>query len=121
MPTTALHSIYQMKIVLPSHFLTVKRADQSWIFRYGQIFYRGEKATFSELIHREQEYGLTKEKIVIELFRIGAGREGYYLIDLRDRRYYYCGASLDDVNATLRLFGIGRVDPMQEDPDCEKQ
>ena len=66
-----------------------------------------------ESVDREQEYGLTKKKIVIELLRIGAGREGHYLVNLREQKYYYCGASLKDVAAVLRSLGIGRLDPVE--------
>ena len=100
------------KFIYPAYFLTVECQGRSWAFTYGEVFYRGEKSTM-QLEHREQEYGLTKEKIVIELFRIGAGKEGYYLVNLRDKKYYYCGVSLKDVKAVLQELGIGRLDPVE--------
>jgi hypothetical protein len=41
----------------------------------------------------EQQFGLTAEQVIIELFRIDAGRQGYYLANLKDQRYYYCGSN----------------------------
>lgn len=100
-----------LELVYPAYFLSVKCEGRSWIFKYGSVFYRGENATM-ELEHREQEYGLTKEKIVIALFRINAGKSGYYLANLREQKYYYCGMALEDVQATLWSLGIGRADPV---------
>ncbi len=100
------------KLIHPAYFLTVECKGQSWVFSYGRVFYRDENATM-KIIHREQEYGLTKEKIVIELFRVGAGKEGHYLVNLRDKQYYYCGVSLEDVKAVLQELGIGRLDPVE--------
>jgi len=99
------------KLVYPAHFLTVEHKGKSWVFSYGLVFYRGENSTM-DLQHREQEYGLTKEKIAIELFRVGAGRQGHYLVNLRDKQYYYCGLNLEDVKTTLQDLGIGRADPV---------
>ena len=99
------------KIVHPAYFQIVKREGTAWYFRYGKVFYRGKNTTM-EIEHREQEYGLTKEKIAIELFRINAGRAGYYLVDLKDRKYYYCGLELEDVKNVLQSLGIGRPDPV---------
>lgn len=101
-----------MSIVHPAYFQIVKRDGGAWHFRYGKVFYRPENVTM-ELEHREQEYGLTKEKIVIELFRLNAGIAGYYLADLRGQKYYYCGMTLEDVQAILQTLGIGRTDPVE--------
>lgn len=100
------------KLVYPAYFLTVKCKGRSWVFTYGGVFYRGDNSTM-ELKHREREYGLTKQKIVTECFRVGTGKEGYYLANLRDRKFYYCGLSLEDVKAVLQELGIGRLDPVE--------
>jgi len=61
----------------------------------------------------EQQFGLTAEQVIIELFRIDAGRQGYYLANLKDQRYYYCGSNIEDVKNTLQSLGIGRADPFE--------
>jgi hypothetical protein len=58
-------------------------------------------------------YGTTKKKVVIELFRINGGKPGYYLADLRNKQYYYCGTEPEDITAQLQSLGIGRPDPME--------
>ncbi len=59
------------------------------------------------------KYGLSKHKVMIELFRIRGGKISYYLADLRDKKYYYCGEAEGSVKDKLLELGIGRVDPMK--------
>ncbi len=51
--------------------------------------------------------------MVIELFRINGGKSGYYLANIRDKKYYYC-IDRDGVKTKLFELGIGRVDPMED-------
>ena len=97
-------------IIYPGYYLVVKREADGWIFRHPRIFYRANnKPICTE--KRELQYGLTKKKIIIELFRLNAGKLGYYLANMRDRQYYYCGTEWEDVKTQLRSLGIGREDP----------
>jgi hypothetical protein len=52
-------------------------------------------------------YGISAERVFIALFRINGGRVGYYLANLRDLAYWYCGPELADVQAKLVDLGIG--------------
>jgi hypothetical protein len=56
-------------------------------------------------------FGITKNQIVIELFRTGGGKPGYYLANVRDKKYYYCGQDWESVKLTLKELGIGRDEP----------
>ncbi|MFB2979160.1 hypothetical protein [Microseira sp. BLCC-F43] len=38
------------------------------------------------------------------------GQTGFYLANLRHKRYYYCGIDVVDIKAMLRSLGIGRDD-----------
>ena len=98
-------------IVFPIYFQIVKKSGKDWIFKQsGKVFYNplGQKVCLSD---REKSFNLTKEKIALELFRLKAGRDGYYLANLKDKRYYYCGTEWEDVKTQLRSLGIGREDP----------
>jgi hypothetical protein len=53
-------------------------------------------------------YDTTPLKVVIELFRQYGGKLGYYLADLRHKKYYYCGLEEEDIQETLYSLGIGR-------------
>ncbi|NHC34433.1 hypothetical protein [Scytonema millei] len=100
------------KLIHPAYYQIVRRIENAWEFRHGKIFYRSSDRAI-DTANRELEYGLTKSKIVIELFRINGGRAGYYLVNLKDRSYYYCGLTLEDVKTILQQMGIGRPDPME--------
>lgn len=100
------------KLIHPAYFQIVKREGGAWYFRHGRIFYRGGDA-FVDTENREEQYGLTKQKVAIELFRINAGRAGYYLVNLKNKQYHYCGLNLDDVKTVLQELGIGRADPVE--------
>jgi hypothetical protein len=97
-------------IIHPLHFQIIQREGTTWYFKNGGVFYNrtGEPIPESD---RERLFGITKNKIVIELFRINAGKPGYYLANLRDKKYYYCGDNWEDVKAQLKELGIGTDDP----------
>ena len=42
------------------------------------------------------------------LFKINGGQEGYYLANILDKQYYYCGKNPYDVKAKLNELGIIR-------------
>lgn len=101
------------KIIHPAIFQIIRREGDAWYFKDGKVFYR-EPGNRSLIEEREREYGLSKEKIVIELFRINGGKAGYYLANLRDRKYYYCGKSWEDIKIKLQSLGIGRAEPLEK-------
>nr|WP_306296913.1 hypothetical protein [Nostoc sp. TCL26-01] len=45
------------------------------------------------------------------MFRINGGNAGYYLANLRDKKYYYCGDNWEDVKTKLEELGIGKDEP----------
>ncbi|MEH2331011.1 hypothetical protein [Nostoc sp.] len=47
------------------------------------------------------------------LFRLEPVKAGYYLADLRHKRFYYCRTEPEGVKLQLRSLGIGRDDPME--------
>ncbi|MBN3872660.1 hypothetical protein [Nostoc sp. JL33] len=80
-----------------------------WHFIKGKTFYNPLNLPSEGDI--EFMFGTTKKKVVIELFRINGGKVGYYLVDLREKQYYYCGQKWEDVKAKLRELGIGTNEP----------
>ncbi|MBD2776853.1 hypothetical protein [Iningainema tapete] len=101
------------KIVYPVEYRIVQRhitTEKSyWHFLKGKVFFNPlNLPTYGDI---EFMFGTTKKKVAIELFRINGGKPGYYLADLLERKYYYCGSIWEDVRTTLLLLGIGRVDP----------
>ncbi|MCC5616528.1 hypothetical protein LC605_15900 [Nostoc sp. CHAB 5836] len=97
-------------IIHPLHFQIIRREGTTWYFKNGSIFYNrtGEPIPESD---RERLFGITKNKIVIELFRINGGKAGYYVVNLQDKKYYYCGDEWTDVKVKLKELGIGTDEP----------
>ena len=98
-------------IVYPFHYQVYWREGASWFAKNPRsVFYNGTNETM-QLDKIPQQFGLTEKKVIIELFRINGGKPGYYLANLRDRKYYYCGLDWENIKTTLLNLGIGRVDP----------
>lgn len=100
-----------MKIVMPYHFKVYKRKETKWFtLDASRVFYDSTSLPL-EMVSIEQKFGLTTEQVIIELFRINGGRSGFYLVNLRDHKYYYCGLNWEGVKTTLQGLGIGRAEP----------
>ena len=111
-----------MKRVYPGCFLVVERKGTDWIFKAGKVFYNSGDSCWGStplefLKKRLARYQIKASQVITELFRINAGRSGFYLADLQARRYYYCGLDWEDVSRQLRQLGIGCDDPMDQASD----
>ena len=107
--------------VHPIHFLVVERQSSGWVFKVGNIFYNPSSVVLGSspsdfLTKLLDRHNLSQSQVITELFKINAGRFGFYIADLRSREFYYCGLSWDDVNHQFKLLGIGRDDPMNTMP-----
>ncbi|MEC4818616.1 MAG: hypothetical protein SAK29_35885 [Scytonema sp. PMC 1069.18] len=98
------------KIIYPVEYRVVQRhitpEKSYWHFLKGKVFFNPLNLPTEGDI--EFMFGTTKKKVVVELFRINMGKPGYYLADLLEHKYYYCGLSLEDVRKTLLSLGIGQ-------------
>ncbi|MFM7602375.1 MAG: hypothetical protein ACKO7R_14455 [Pseudanabaena sp.] len=98
-------------IIHPLHYLIVEKKETTWYFGFSEsdVFYNRLNCptpkTVDDLFF---QFSLTASKVVTELFRLHCGRSGYYLANLRDKKYYYCGLLWRDVQETLLDLGIGR-------------
>ena len=102
-------------IILPLYYLVIEISKTTWYFKTSdRIFYNPRNVPITlSLDERLQRFDLTIPKVAIELFRINAGRGGYYLANLQSKQYYYCGLEWQDVKTTLHQLGIGRPDPQE--------
>lgn len=101
-----------MKLIVPYYYRLYERDGTRWFVNDASaVVYNGSSQPLN-LQNVEQEFGLTEGQVVVELFRINGGRAGYYLANLKDRQYHYCGLNLEDVRKALHALGIGRSDPM---------
>lgn len=100
-------------LIYPAYFRTVRREPGAWHFQKTSVFYNPRNLPVFSTDDKEEGYGLTKEEVAIELFRINGGRAGWYLANLRDKKYYYCGEVKEDVRLQLQALGIGKPDPIE--------
>lgn len=96
-----------LDVIHPDYIRIVERKPGGWSLKTGKMFYKRLPIAidFQDL---ELLYGVSKQQVAIELFRISGGRAGYYIADLRHKKYYYCGLNSTDVKKTLLQLGIGR-------------
>lgn len=95
-------------VIHPDYIRIAERKPGGWLLKTGKMFYKRLPipVDFQDF---ELLYGISKQQVVTELFRINGGKAGFYLADLRHKQYYYCGLLFDDVKATLLRLGIGRT------------
>ncbi len=100
-------------IIRPAYYRVVIREGRYWKFRQGTPFFNPLGVTPP---YKQEDifaaYNTTMTKVALELFRINGGKTGYYLANLQDKQYHYCGTSFDDVKTTLIALGIGKADPL---------
>jgi hypothetical protein len=102
-----------MKVVHPIEYRIIERKitpeKSYWHFMRGRVFYNPLNLPNEGDI--EFMFGTSKKKVAIELFRLNGGKPGYYLADLKAKKYYYCGEDWESVSNQMRSLGIGRDDP----------
>ncbi|RUS94951.1 hypothetical protein DSM106972_092020 [Dulcicalothrix desertica PCC 7102] len=105
-----MKDINDTTVVLPDYIRIIEHKPSGWLFKAMKPFstYKNVDINNFELL-----YGINKQQILIELFRTSGGKLGYYIADLRRKKYYYCGAEAEMVKQKLLEIGIGRVDPME--------
>lgn len=99
-------------VIHPDYIRIVERKPGGWLFKTGKMFYKRLPIAV-DFQDEELLYGISKQQVVIELFRVNGGKAGYYLANLRNKKYYYCGLNWEDVRTTLQSLGIGRADPVE--------
>lgn len=95
-----------LSVIHPDYIRILERKSGGWLLKTGKMFYERLplKVDFRDF---ELLYGISKQQVAINLFRINGGKAGYYLADLRHKKYYYCGLHNEDVKKTLVQLGIG--------------
>jgi hypothetical protein len=102
------------KIIYPGYFQIYRRDLDHWYQRNGKVFYNPSVQSIDQNQAREAAFGLSVDQILLEFCLLNGGKPGYYLANLRDRAYYYCGEQWADVQTQLHVLGIGRPEPCQD-------
>ncbi|MEL6493569.1 MAG: hypothetical protein AAFQ41_00415 [Cyanobacteria bacterium J06623_7] len=58
------------------------------------------------LQEKYSKHGLTQMDVLKELYRHYQGLDGWYLVHLAEQKYYYCGATPEDVQNKLEELGL---------------
>ncbi|WP_138503408.1 hypothetical protein [Nostoc sp. PA-18-2419] len=98
----------------PDYYRIVERVSNGWLFKKGELFYTSLPFAV-DMSDLELLYGISKLQVAVELRKINGDKAGYYLADLRNKKYYFCGTEVEDVRLKLRSLGIGRNDPMENE------
>ena len=98
-------------IIYPSHYRIFECKSGRWNIKNVEVFYGNTNSALdrNDIVSL---YGISEQSAVFELFRINGGKTGYYLANLRDKKYYYCGLGLESIKTTLQKLGIGKSDPI---------
>lgn len=97
-------------IIRPVYIRIVIRYGTEWHFTKGKPFINLFNCPWLEQEYLFAAFDTSMKNVSIELFRINGGKAGYYLADIKDKKYYYCGLEWEDVKAKLLEIGIGRRD-----------
>jgi hypothetical protein len=95
-------------IVAPIYYRVVRRCGKQWHFVKGESFYNPLNLPSMSLDDLFASFGITLHSAARELGKINGGREGFYLVDIMHKHYYYCGNLPQDVRDKLIGLGIGR-------------
>jgi hypothetical protein len=99
-------------IVRPIYYRIIERRGNGWAFKEGQPFINWFNMPWLTQKDLFVAFNTSMKKVAIELFRINGGKQGYYIANILDKKYYYCGTEWEDVKIKLKELGIGRDDPM---------
>lgn len=97
---------------VPDYYRVLECRSGEWFLKKAKVVYRNLPIAI-DFDDFELLYGVSREQVAIELFRINGGKDGYYLVNLRQKKYYYCGTDPDLVKRQVRSLGIGRDDPKE--------
>ena len=96
-------------IVRPIYYRIIERRGKIWAFKEGETFVNWFNAPDLDMEDLFALFDTSMEKIAAELRRINGALNGYYIANILDKKYYYCGSEWEDVKLKLRELGIGRT------------
>lgn len=95
-------------VVMPIYYQVARRQGSSWAFIHGETFYNHYNLPRFSIEDTFTGFGTSLSFVAREFFRINGGKEGYYLANILEKKYYYCGENPHDVKAKLSELGIIR-------------
>jgi hypothetical protein len=100
-------------IVYPVHYRLVVRRRGSWYFTKGDVFVNLFNIPVLEQKDLFACFGTNMKEVANNLRILNGGKEGFYIADILEKKYYYCGDSWKDVKMKFQELGITRPDPVE--------
>ncbi|MBW4509509.1 MAG: hypothetical protein KME64_23775 [Scytonematopsis contorta HA4267-MV1] len=97
---------------MPAHMFLIRK-NQHWEFVHGEVFWNPLNLPNLSLEDTFHLFATTPVKVAAKLLQINNGKTGYYLANIADKKYYYCGESFEDIRAKLMELGIGMLEPQR--------
>ncbi len=103
-------------IVCPIQFQIARYDGEAWYFKQLGTIYNPLGILLPGLkdlakLDKIAYFGMSRSKLKLEFRLLNGGAIGYYLADLQNRNYYYCGLEWADVKTTFQKLGIGGKEP----------
>lgn len=92
-------------IFVPGYIQVIEKTLDGWFQTKPTSIVNFSDRTF-DCLNKEKYYGLTKTQITKELFKRYQGKLGYYIVNLNQRQYYYCGLTVKDIQEKLVDLGV---------------
>ncbi|MBW4505978.1 MAG: hypothetical protein KME64_05660 [Scytonematopsis contorta HA4267-MV1] len=93
-------------VVMPIYYQVARRQGKEWAFIHGETFYNHYNLPRFSIEDTFTGFGTSLSLVAGEFFRINGGQEGYYLANILEKKYYYCGKNYQNVKAKLNELGI---------------
>lgn len=78
-------------VVYPVYIRIVYRRAGEWHFLKDEPFVNLFNCPWLEQKDLFSAFETSMKHVSMELFRINAGKGSYYLADIKEKKYYYCG------------------------------
>ncbi|MGF1674925.1 MAG: hypothetical protein HC836_50745 [Richelia sp. RM2_1_2] len=98
-------------IFSPVYYQIIQRRGNGWAFKHGEPFINLFNAPNLSPEEEFIAFGTSMKQVAIKLFRINGGKQGYYIANILDNKYYYCGTEWKDVKTKFKELGIGMKNP----------
>ena len=97
------------KLIVPDYYRIIECCEGRWFFKAVKPFHTLLPITI-DYEDTELLYGISKQQVINQAAQFRSGEEGFYLVNMRRKRYYYCGLEADSVKVMLLSLGVGRSD-----------
>jgi hypothetical protein len=89
-----------ISFLIPGYIDLIRKTDNRWSKPITTDIYNLSDKPYDES-KKYSKFGLTQMEVLKELYLRYQGLDGWYLVHLAEKQYYYCGATASDVNDKL--------------------